>query len=114
MGPIARSTFASLTLSRSSRLDQGRFPAMADAGAGTGAKELDGGGQDRDPDDGDDHELEIPLDHRLTAEPPAAEQECEDPGHAADNVVGRKPGIVHPPDAGHEGREGPDEWDEPG
>src|SRR5438477_9636564 len=61
---------------------------------------FDDTGKDRDHDDRDDHQMEILLDDRQSAEPPAGQQEGEDPGGPARDVIDGEPGIVHLADAG--------------
>ena len=71
-------------------------------------------GQDRDDDDGDDHQLEVLLNGFQSPEPPPTQQEEQHPGNAARDVVDGEPGVVHLADAGDERREGPDDGHEPG
>ena len=74
---------------------------------------LDAGREDRDHDDRDDHQVEVLLDDLQSREPPAREQEHEDPGHPAGHVVEGEAEVVHLADAGDERGECPDDRDEP-
>src|SRR5262245_59296975 len=66
-------------------------------------------GEDRDDDDGQDHQLEVLLDDRLAAELPAGHQEEEHPGHSARDIEEREPCIAHSADTGDKRGEGTDD-----
>src|SRR6185312_4357493 len=78
------------------------------------SKVLDYPGQNRDHDNRDDHELEILLNHLTPAEPPARQQERQNPGDSAGHIKQREPRVVHLADPGDERREGPNDGNEPG
>src|SRR5262245_42986187 len=82
------------------------FPSSL-GGARTLAQDLDRAGQDRQDDDREDDEGEVAADDRDVAEQVAAGDEAADPDHRARHVVEGEARVAHPPDAGHERREGP-------
>ena len=70
-------------------------------------------GKHRDHDDRDDHQLEVPLNDLSSAEPPAGQQEKQDPDGSARDVEDGEPPVAHLADAGDERGERPDDRDEP-
>ena len=72
------------------------------------------GGDERDEDDGEDHQFEVLFHEGDVAEEVAQESEDRHPHDPAHHVIGDEFAVFHGPHPGHEGREGADDRDEAG
>lgn len=76
------------------------------------AEDFDYCWEDREENYYQDYDCQIFFDERDVAEEVAAEGEDRDPENAAENVVRNESRVVHFADAGDEGRECSNYWDE--
>jgi len=83
-----------------------RFPA--------GFEDFQHGGDKRDEDDGEDHQLEVLFHEGNIAKEVAHEGEDRHPGNPAHHVIGDETAVLHGAHSGHKRCEGADDGDEAG